>query len=115
MKFEIRTIGFTRTPAIEHYAEKRLRKLETFFSKPENLTVFVKCTQIREFFRVEVSLTKDDLNMRAEEKGRDLYEAIDQVEKKMIRQIHKYKTKMNRHVRKDIPISHRLYRGKGGS
>lgn len=106
MKMTIRCLGFDRTPAIESYLEKKLLKLTTFFANPERLNLFVKCSEEHDDFRCEVTLRMNDLTLRAEQRSHDLYDAIDAVEKKIIRQIHKYKTRLHRHVRRDLPVLH---------
>lgn len=103
MKMTIRCQGFDRTPAIEAYLEKRLLKLASFFANPERLTFFVKCSVQHDEQRTEVTLMLNDLTLRAEKRGPDLYATIDEVERRLIRQIHKYKTKLHRHVRSELP------------
>lgn len=83
------------TPALRAYAEKRVSKLERYFDEP-NVTSQVMLRIERELHVVEVTLQVGGLLLRGEERTGDMYASIDGVLEKLERQIHKYKTRLNR-------------------
>ena len=115
-RYNVRGENIEVTPAIREYVEKKLGKLERFFSNvpegtahvvPEatahvNLKVYSDKTA-----KVEVTIPLPYLVLRAEETSIDLYGSIDLVVDKLERQVRKYKTKINRRSREKgfAPVS----------
>lgn len=85
------------TPALQEYLEKRLSKLDKYFE--EELEAQVTLSVIKESQGVEVTISINGLLLRGEEATGDMYASIDLVVDKLERQLHKYKTKINRKVR----------------
>lgn len=85
------------TPALQDYLEKRLSKLDKYFE--EELEAQVTLSVVKESQGVEVTISINGLLLRAEEATGDMYASIDLVVDKLERQLHKYKTKINRKVR----------------
>lgn len=86
------------TQAIHDYAQKKLDKLERYFDQPlTNVKVNVKVYKVGQ--KVEVTIPVNGTVLRAEETNQDVYAAIDIVVDKLERQIHKYKTRLNRKSR----------------
>jgi putative sigma-54 modulation protein len=83
------------TPALRAYAEKKVGKLEKYFS-PAEVTAQVMMRLERELQVVEVTLQVDALLLRGEERTGDMYASVDGVLEKLERQIRKYKTRINR-------------------
>ncbi|MGI5882069.1 MAG: ribosome hibernation-promoting factor, HPF/YfiA family [Dethiobacteria bacterium] len=97
MKINIRGRNMNVTPALQEYVEKRLNRLDKFFNTP--LEAQVTLNVIREDHIVEVTISIDGLLLRGEEATGDMYASIDLVSDKLERQIHKYKTRINRKLR----------------
>ncbi|MDH6364737.1 ribosomal subunit interface protein [Enterococcus sp. PF1-24] len=99
-KYNVRGENIEVTQAIREYVEKKVGKLERYFSDaPEatahiNLKVYTEKTA-----KVEVTIPLPYLVLRAEETSPDLYASIDLVVDKLERQIRKFKTKINRKSR----------------
>lgn len=98
--YNIRGENIEVTQAIRDYAEKKVHKLERYFTDvPEatahvNLKVYPDKTA-----KAEVTIPLSFLVLRAEETTDDLYKSIDFVVDKLERQVRKYKTKINRKSR----------------
>lgn len=96
-KYNVRGENIEVTEAIRQYVEKKVGKLERYFSDaPDaiahtNLKVYPDKTA-----KVEVTIPLPSIVLRAEETSPDLYASVDLVTDKLERQIRKYKTKINR-------------------
>ncbi|MGX7350996.1 ribosome hibernation-promoting factor, HPF/YfiA family [Enterococcus canis] len=99
-RYNVRGENIEVTAAIRDYVEKKVGKLERYFTDvPEatahvNLKVYTEKTA-----KVEVTIPLPYLVLRAEETSPDLYASIDLVVDKLERQIRKFKTKINRKSR----------------
>jgi len=80
------------TPALKAYAEKKLQRLGKYFSSIQTLEVTQSIQ--RNWHIVEVLLEGDGVLMRAEERGTDMYEAIDLVAKKLEEQVRRFKERL---------------------
>jgi putative sigma-54 modulation protein len=100
MNYNIRGENIEVTPAIREYVEKKIAKLEKYFTEVPDATVNVN---LRVFSdkksKVEVTIPMTQLVLRAEEANEDMYAAIDLIADKLERQIRKHKTKVNRKFR----------------
>lgn len=107
MKFNIRGQKIDVTPAIKEYAEKKIGKLEKYFSKSDELTAHVLLKVRGKEQTVEVTIPIKKIVVRAEETNKDLYAAIDLVSEKLERQIRKNKTRIAQRKSKanDIEIN----------
>jgi len=94
MEFNIRGNKIAVTDAIKNYAEEKLGKLDKYFENPDDIraNVLIKVVGIDQ--GVEVTIPVKKLFLRAEEKHKDLYAAIDLVVEKLERQIRKNKTRI---------------------
>ncbi|KYO64126.1 ribosome hibernation-promoting factor, HPF/YfiA family [Thermovenabulum gondwanense] len=97
--------NFEVTPALRDYAEKKIGRLSRHFNYLNNDSIEAKVKMHVENGRhiVEVTLSTGDLLLRGEEENKDMYAAIDLVADKLDKQIEKYKTKLVRSLRKNIP------------
>lgn len=95
MTLNIRGNKIEITDAIKSYIEEKLRKLDKYFENPEqvNANVVVRLSGIDQIIEVTIPLKK--VVLRAEERAKDLYVAIDIVSDKLERQIRKNKTRMH--------------------
>lgn len=100
MNYNIRGENIEVTPAIREYVEKKITKLERYFTEtPEaNVNVNLKVFSDKKA-KVEVTIPMTQLVLRAEESNEDMYAAIDLIVDKLERQIRKHKTKVNRKFR----------------
>ncbi|MBL5768782.1 ribosome-associated translation inhibitor RaiA [Bacillus sporothermodurans] len=100
MNYNIRGENIEVTPAIREYTEKKVSKLERYFTEvPEaNVHVNLKVYQDKSS-KVEITIPLPQLVLRAEEINNDMYAAIDLIVDKLERQIRKHKTKVNRKFR----------------
>jgi ribosomal subunit interface protein len=108
MNYNVRGENIEVTPAIREYVEKKITKLERYFTEvPEaNVNVNLRFNQDKTS-KVEVTIPLPNLVLRAEETNVDMYGAIDLITDKLERQIRKHKTKVNRKFREkgDFPIT----------
>lgn len=110
IKYNIRGENIEITKAIREYVEKRLDKIENYFSDYNDILANVNLKVYRDKkAKIEVTIILPKLTLRAEDINKDLYAGIDKVLEKLERQIHKYKTKINRKLRKkDLSLSEEM-------
>lgn len=94
MKIVVLAKNMKLTPSLKEAVEKKLSKLEKFFS-PE---VEVKATLSvqKGQHKIEVTIPFNGVFLRCEEVTEDMYKSIDMIEDKIERQIRKQKTKLQR-------------------
>ncbi len=87
------------TPALREYAEKKLKKIQKFFEdRPVETEVVLKVQ--RELHVADITIQAGGLLVRGEGKTDDMYVSINQAIDHIERQIRKYKTKINRRMRR---------------
>ncbi|WP_342537072.1 ribosome-associated translation inhibitor RaiA [Sporosarcina sp. FSL K6-3508] len=100
LDFNIRGENVEVTPAIREYVEKKIQKLERYFTEGANATAHVNLKVYNDKqTKVEVTIPMKNLTLRAEERHSDMYAAVDLIVDKLERQIRKYKTRVNRKSR----------------
>ena len=100
MNYNVRGENIEVTPAIREYVEKKLSKLERYFSNTPDANASVNLkVRTNNTAKVEVTIPMPNLVLRAEEENADMYAAIDLIVDKLERQIRKHKTKINRKSR----------------
>ncbi|MDW0111459.1 ribosome hibernation-promoting factor, HPF/YfiA family [Sporosarcina aquimarina] len=100
LDFNIRGENVEVTPAIREYVEKKVSKLERYFTEGVKATAHVNLKVYSDKqTKVETTIPMKNLTLRAEERHNDLYAAIDLIVDKLERQIRKYKTRVNRKFR----------------
>lgn len=106
-RYNVRGENIEVTEAIRDYVEKKVGKLERYFTDVPNATAHVNLKVYTEkTAKVEVTIPLPYLVLRAEETSPDLYASVDLVVDKLERQIRKFKTKINRKSRETaIPES----------
>jgi putative sigma-54 modulation protein len=106
MNYNVRGENIEVTPAIRDYVERKISKLERYFTEtPEaKVNVNLRFNQDKTS-KVEVTIPLPNLVLRAEETNVDMYAGIDLISDKLERQIRKHKTKVNRKFREkgDFP------------
>lgn len=100
MKYNVRGENIEVTPAIREYVEKKISKLERYFTEAPDAKVNVNLRFNQDkSSKVEVTISLPQLVLRAEETNVDMYAGIDLITDKLERQIRKHKTKVNRKFR----------------
>jgi len=108
MKYNVRGENIEVTPAIREYVEKKISKLERYFTEAPDAKVNVNLRFNQDkTSKVEVTIPLPHLVLRAEESNTDMYAGIDLITDKLERQIRKHKTKVNRKFREkgEIPVT----------
>ncbi len=100
MKIAIRGKNIKLTDALQAYVNDKVKKIGKYFDRAE-IDVQVSLEVKREKHIVEVTAYVNGLILRGEEATDDMYASIDGVIEKIERQIRKYKTRINRKLRKD--------------
>lgn len=85
------------TPALKDYVLKHEKKVTKYFENEVNVQALLSVEKDRKI--AEITLKVDGVVFRGVEANEDMYAAIDLVYDKMIRQIHKYKTKIARRMK----------------
>lgn len=99
MQLTIRGKNLEVTDALKEYVEKKLNRLQKYFYRPLSAQVTLGVERGRHL--IEVTMPIDGLLLRGEEASEDMYASVDQVMDKLERQIHKFKTRINRKFRRD--------------
>lgn len=100
LKVNVRGENIEVTSAIREYIEKKIAKLDKYLDQNVSATAHVNLkTYPDKTAKVEVTIPLPYLVLRAEETSADMYGSIDLVTDKLIRQIRKHKTKVNRKSR----------------
>jgi putative sigma-54 modulation protein len=89
MDVQVRGKGVVVTEAMREYAIRKVNKLTRHFGNLNGATVTQ--TVQGKSHRVEVQLDGDGITLRGEDRGDDIYAAIDRVSDKLERQMQKYK------------------------
>jgi putative sigma-54 modulation protein len=89
MQVHVRGKGVVVTDALRDYADRKVNKLTKHFSHLKTATV-TEAIEGRQR-RVEVLLEGDGILVRCEDRGDDLYAAVDRVVDKLERQMQKHK------------------------
>ena len=104
IKFNIRGENVEVTEAIRTYVEEKIGKLNKYFNDGHEVTAYVNLKVYSDKrSKVEVTLPAKNVTLRAEDTGKDMYASIDFVEEKLERQIRKYKTRVNRKSKINVP------------
>jgi putative sigma-54 modulation protein len=104
IKYNIRGENFELTDSIRSYVEDKVGKLEKYFNDGHEVTAYVNLKVYSDKrYKVEVTVPAKNVTLRAEDTADDMYAAIDFVEAKLERQIRKYKTRVNRKSKINVP------------
>lgn len=100
MKITVRGKNLEVTNALRNYVEEKIGKIEKYFHDAF-IEAQVALAVEKDRHLVEVTIAVDGLLLRGEETSADMYASIDGVIEKLERQVHKYKTKINRKIREN--------------
>ncbi|WP_298710946.1 ribosome hibernation-promoting factor, HPF/YfiA family [uncultured Veillonella sp.] len=98
MKVAIRGKNIEVTDALRAYIEKRLSKLTRYFD--DELDAQAVLSVIKDKSTIELTCFVDKIVLRGVENNDDMYAAIDLVVDKIVRQIHKHKTRLAKRFKK---------------
>lgn len=100
LNYQIRGENIEVTEALREHVERKVSKLERYFTETPNANVHVNLkVRANKQAKVEITIPIPQLVLRAEEDHDDMYAAIDLIVDKLERQIRKHKTKVNRKFR----------------
>ena len=98
MQFNYTTKKCNIWDSTKEYTEKKLSKLNKFFS--DDCTVYVIYTLEKDSnCKVEVTVEYNGITFRAQETTTDFKESVDRIVDVLIRQIRKHKTKLEKRLR----------------
>ena len=92
MRYTITGRNIEVTPGLKAAVEKKIGKLEHFFTP--DTEVFVALSAQKDIQKIEVTIPVKGNTIRAEESSTDMYVSIDLVEEVIERQLRKYKEKI---------------------
>ena len=109
MEVQVRGKGVAVTEALREYADKKVHKLTKHFHNLRGATITQ--TVQGKSQKVEVMIDADGLMVRCEERGDDLYAAMDRVVDKLERKLQKVKTRNghNGHHNNHLHAHHHHY------
>ncbi len=88
------------TPALRECVETSATKLHRFFADDMEIDVRAVLSVKKENQKAEITCYVEGLILRGEDNSRDMYTSIDDAFEKIIRQIHKYKTRLAKRFKK---------------
>ena len=91
---------FEPSEAIREYAASKLKKLDHYFNKREELVANVLCKVYDAYQEVEITIPTKHIILRAEVKDDTMYGAIDLAIDKLESQITKHKSKIYKSIKK---------------
>jgi putative sigma-54 modulation protein len=96
MKIEFAEKKMTDTDSIRAYAEKKLKKFERYFKRGVDARVAMSVEQERN--TAEIRLHTEGTYFRATSTTNDMYSSIDSCVASIVRQIHKFRTKLEKRM-----------------
>lgn len=116
LNYQIRGENIEVTEALRDHIEKKVSKLDRYFSETleANVHVNLKVNPDKKA-KIEVTIPIPQLVLRAEETNDDMYAAVDLIVDKLERQIRKHKTKVNRKFREKGNVNEFFATGVNGS
>lgn len=98
MRVSVRGKNIEVTVALREYIEKRTSKLTRYFD--DELDIQAVLSVIKEKSTIELTCFVEGIVLRGVETNPDMYAAIDLVVDKIVRQVHKHKTRLARRFKK---------------
>lgn len=100
MRINIVNKNSVLSDSLEGRLEKKLAKLEKFFEENQECTVRLSQERGNRNI-VEITIHLDGAVLRAEESSADMYVSLDKAVDKLIRQIRRHRTKLEKRLRDD--------------
>ncbi|MDI3256918.1 MAG: ribosome-associated translation inhibitor RaiA [Kyrpidia sp.] len=101
MRIHVRGDNLAVTEALREYAVRKVGRLEKYFDAPPDQDVYVTLSVVRGLHKVEVTMTLGGMVFRAEEKSGDMYGSLDLVVDKLVSQVERHKSKINKRFRQE--------------
>lgn len=106
MKVKVRGKNkFVPSEAIKNYATNKLKKLDQYFTKYQELEADVLCKVYDTHHTVEITIPTKHVLLRSEVKADNIYSAIDLSIDKLESQIRKNKSKIYRSLKRRMGVS----------
>lgn len=116
MTINIKSTGFTLTPAIKDYLTDKTRQLEKLLGDPESALLSAELSRLTahhhngDVYRAEINLRYRDGLVRAEKEAADLYAAIDLVKDELTEELTRKKDRSTSLFRRGARLAKRLLR-----
>ncbi|MDQ7794204.1 MAG: ribosome-associated translation inhibitor RaiA [bacterium] len=98
MRIRISSRNLEVTAEVRKYVQKKVGKLSRYFDETPTCQVTLAVERDRHI--IEITMALNGMILRGQEAAGDMFSSIDLVTDKLERQIRKYKTRINRHMRK---------------
>ncbi|MFW6119560.1 MAG: ribosome hibernation-promoting factor, HPF/YfiA family [Petrotogales bacterium] len=95
MDYNIYAKELTVTEAMKNHLEKKLSKAFKIFTKDRFISMDVRISKERQYFKVELTAHLSGFVVRVEEKGNDFYLVVDALANVFERRLKKYKDRSN--------------------
>lgn len=99
MNIQITGKNLTVTDALRETVQKKLKKLDRYFEPDAEVTVVLSIERARQI--IEVTIPLGGVILRGEESTDDMYSSIEGVVRKLEKQIHHHRTRLERRLRGD--------------
>ncbi len=103
MKINITTKNFNASDSLKENIEKKLGRLDKFFS--DDVTANVKLSQEGSLEKIEATISNRGTIFRAEETGSDIYDSVDRIVDKLSSQMAKFKKKLQKKYKSSKEVS----------
>ena len=97
MKIQVTGINLNVTDALRDVASKKIKKLDRYFEPDTDVNVVLSVEKACQI--VEVTIAFDGAILRGEESTDDMYTSIDNVVKKLEKQIQHHRTRLEKRLR----------------
>ena len=101
MRINIKNRNGSVADSLKEYAEKKVRKLSRYFHSIQDVDL-VQATERGQHI-VELNLMGDGVQLRSQERAKELHAAVDNAVEKMERQLKRFKSKLRHGHEKEIP------------
>ncbi len=108
MEILVRGKNIDVSPALKTYAEKKLSKIDKYL-RQSALSCQATFSTERDNHVLEVTVTLNGYLLRAEESARDAFSVVDLVMEKLEKQIEKYRTKILKRDKAELPLPNHSY------
>ena len=103
MKINITTKNFNASESLKENIEKKLGRLDKYFS--DDVVANVKISQEGSRDKIEATISNRGTIFRAEETGSDIYDSVDRVVDKLSSQMGKFKKKLQKKYKSSKEVS----------
>jgi len=108
MEFQYVSRDVAVTPSMKEKVEKEMVRFGRFFKDPDTVHCTIRIEILKDRKSVEISLQSHDLQLRARAIDDDFYNAVDQIDEKLDRQMRKAKTQIEKSSHKKNSLSENM-------